>query len=66
MAEFGIQPSEFWNMSIKEWFWVAKYKAAKAKAEAEAMGQNSTAPHVPEHIWDELREQRKIDRAANG
>ena len=50
--EWGIQPSEFWNMSIAEWWWVFDSKYVKVRRETE--GNYTTRDE-----WDELHRRHK-------
>ena len=55
VVEFGVQPSEFWKMTVAEWFWAIQYRLEKAEAEAEMAKAAGDKNHVPEEVWDELR-----------
>ena len=64
VLHFGIAPSEFWGMTVQEWFWVAKAKVDQMKAEKEAMEAAGNPRHMPESDWDDLRSKHKAKMEA--
>ena len=56
---FHIPPSEFWSMTIKEWFWVMYFKSEMNRAEMEAIEEakgGARTVKAPPSVWKELRE----------
>lgn len=62
MTLFNIQPSEFWAMTLIEWFWIVAAKIKANKAEQDAVDQSRSGNRkikVPNSVWHELRAELK-------
>lgn len=51
--DWGVQPSEFWALSPREWWWEADDKIRQAKAMRIGMGGHS------ELEWEEARKRHR-------